>query len=333
MDFGLYNLTSLVQSVARVNTVITDLGLFSDPVYGRTTTFGVLREKNPVAVAKALPRTGERNKLGLQGQKLKNFNIPFFPLDRLIQAGDIQNLVQWATLPSTQIPATLAASVNRVTNILYRSYLELRELAYINAIMGQSFNGIGETPEYDYFTEWGVTPTTVTVDFTDVTSDPADVINGEPRSHIIAEADVGFGSYRIVVLCSSKFFNAVIAHPMVREAYLFQPAMNNPNLNRVGGDNINRVFDYKNIKFIEDTSNTVADGDAWVFPNGIPGMFQIGYAPANTVELANTIAEEFYIFLNNANHRMVTVESETSFIAVNTRPELSVQATGVYPTP
>ena len=52
-------------------------------------------------------------------------------------------------------------------------------------------------------------------------------------------------------------------------------------------------------------------------------MFQLHYAPADTIEDANEIAREAYIWLEETR-RTAKVESETSVVAVNTRPELVV---------
>ena len=49
-------------------------------------------------------------------------------------------------------------------------------------------------------------------------------------------------------------------------------------------------------------------------------------APADTPELANTVARDLYTFMVS-EHRTVQLQSEFSLLAVNTRPELVVKLT------
>lgn len=68
-----------------------------------------------------------------------------------------------------------------------------------------------------------------------------------------------------------------------------------------------------------------------MMPRGISEMFQLHYAPADTVVDANTPAQELYIWYKYSSFfRTEKIETETSFLAINTRPELVIKLTGTF---
>ena len=80
--------------------------------------------------------------------------------------------------------------------------------------------------------------------------------------------------------------------------------------------------------FIEDISGNIPDGEARLVPMGIDSMFQLHFAPADDLAEANTPAQELYMWYKHSAYlREEKVESETSMLAVNTRPELVVKVT------
>ena len=67
-----------------------------------------------------------------------------------------------------------------------------------------------------------------------------------------------------------------------------------------------------------------------MFPRGIEGMFSMHFAPADHVAFANTTAREAYLFLNEVkNGRSQMLETESSVLCVNSRPELVIKLTSV----
>ncbi len=73
----------------------------------------------------------------------------------------------------------------------------------------------------------------------------------------------------------------------------------------------------------------IATGSAYMLPLGISDMFQTHFAPADHKDFANVEAQEMYMFLHEGA-RHDKVETETSFLTVNTRPELCVYCEGNY---
>jgi hypothetical protein len=112
----------------------------------------------------------------------------------------------------------------------------------------------------------------------------------------------------------------------VRQAYQYFQGTPNLLRDRLSGNMDVQVFEWNGVTYIEDIHGNIPAGEAFVLPMGIPDMFQAHYAPADTPELANTVARELYTFMVS-EHRTVQLQSEFSLLAVNTRPELVVRLT------
>ncbi|HDR2377210.1 TPA: major capsid protein [Enterobacter asburiae] len=329
-DFQIVDLGATLEIVPRQYRLITNMDLFT-AYHGVTTVAQVERVDEVVTDFPARRRQGERNYVGTEKAQLKNFNIPFFPLDRQITPADVQNFRKYFT---TDAPKTVEDVVARVVRRIRISHEQLKEKAMLQAIMGKSWAPQDPTAQYNYFTEWGVTQHTANIDFTNVALDPTDIIEADARAYIIDNAGDNGNNYGIVVLASRKWFSALIAHPLVMNAYQYYSSTQEPLRNRLGQGNPNannRMFVHKNVTYIEDISNYIPDGEAYILPQGIDDMFQIHYAPADDVREANTPAQELYLWYKSSAYlREEKVESETSFLTVNTRPELVVRSTGTF---
>lgn len=329
-DFQIVNLGAALELVPRQYRLITNMDLFT-AYHGETTIARVERVDEIVADIPARRRGGERNYVGSEKAQIKNFNIPFFPLDRQITAADVQNFRKYFT---TDAPRTVEDVVARVVKRIRVSHEQLKEKAMVQAIMGKSWSPQDPTAQYNYFTEWGVTQHTANINFTDVVVDPSDLIEKDARAYIIDNAGDNGNNYNIIVLASRKWFSALIAHPLIMNAYQYYSSTQEPLRRRLGmgSENANnRMFVHKNVTYIEDISGYIPDGEAYILPQGIDDMFQIHYAPADDVREANTVAEELYLWYKSSAYlREEKVESETSFLTVNTRPELVVRSTGTF---
>ena len=329
-DFQIVDLGATLEIVPRQYRLITNMDLFT-PYHGVTTIAQVERVDEVVTDFPARRRQGQRNYVGTEKAQLKNFNIPFFPLDRQVTAADVQNFREYFTKDA---PKSVQDVVERVVKRIRISHEQLKEKAMLQAVMGKSWSPEDPTAQYNYFTEWGVTQHTANIDFTDVALDPTDIIEADARAFIIDNAGDNGNNYDIVVLASRKWFSALIKHPLVMNAYQYYSSQQEPLRRRLGqgAENANnRSFEHKNVLYIEDISGYIPDGEAYILPRGIDDMFQIHFAPADDVREANTPAEELYLwYKESAYHREQKVESETSFLTVNARPELVVRSTGTF---
>lgn len=326
-DFQILDYTGLISTMPRVDTLLQSMNLFTEH-FGRTTVARIERLDDGAGDIKAVQRGGVRQHLANGRKKIVNLNIPFFPLDRSIDRADIQNFREFGT---ENAPATVDAEVQRHMARIRRSHAILKSKAMYAALKGTSWSPDDPVSDYNYYEVWGATQTTADVDFTKLGVDPIEVLEAEARAHIIDWAGDNGDNYEIVVLASRQWFSALIAHPQVTGAYSQYPSTQEMLRRRLGGNANNRIFEHKNILFIEDISGNIPAGEAYIFPRGISRMFEVYYAPSDTLRDANQVAQELYVFFKESNYlREAKIESETSFLTVNNRPELVVKSTGKF---
>ena len=309
------------------DTLIASLNLF-DTYYHATTAIEIGKQKNADGLIPARERGGERNFLTMDAPSVKVFRIPFFPLDKNIKAQDIQSFRSFAMAGINDSLRTEAEVVNRYMTQIMRDVAKTKETIFADAVRGFAYNGPGGAANsaYNWYTEWNATQKVVPIDFASTTVSPAATVEQEARAYIIDEKQDGSTATRIVALASREFFASLVNSPFVRQAYQYFQGTPNLLRDRLNGNMDVQVFEWNGVTYIEDIHGNIPAGEAFVFPMGIPDMFQAHYAPADTPELANTVARELYTFMVS-EHRTVQLQSEFSLLAVNTRPELVVRLT------
>lgn len=310
-----------------VDTLIASLGLFEVSTH-RTTVIEIGKQTRGAGLIPARERGGERNFLTMDTPVLKAFRIPFFPLDKNIKAQDIQSFRSFAMAGINDDLRSEAEVVNRYMGQILEDVAKTKEKIFAEAVRGVAYTGAGgaNNSAYDWYVEWNATQKSVAVDFASTTVSPAAKIEQEARAYIIDNKLDGSTSTRIVALCSREFFASLTNSPFVRQAYQYFQGTPNLLRDRLSGNMDVQVFEWNGVTYIEDIHGNIPAGEAYVLPMGISGMFQAHYAPADTPELANTEARELYTFLIS-EHRTVSLQSEFSLLAVNTRPELVVKLT------
>lgn len=326
-DFRLVDYSDEINKFPKVWSLVTSMNLFT--VHNISTTIAQVEVVQEVlSDIEARARGGERNYIGSENAITKNFNVPFFPLDRGITASDIQNFREYGTGNTSK---TVMSEIARVMRRIRASHTQLSE-----KLMAQAIQGVGAQlgTSLNYYDEFGITQETADVDLTDSATDPYEVFEASVRRVIIANAQDltdSFATYNVVGICGPDYFDNIIAHPLVSEAYANYESQQEPLRRRLGmgGENVSvRVFRHKGVTLIEDLSGNFADTEAYFFPMGFPDMFRVYYAPADDVQYANTNGQELYLWYKEDQfNRQYKVESETSMLCVLTRPELVIKST------
>lgn len=318
---GLLDYTPLTALVERTDNALEKLGLFEE-FFGQTTTAEVERVTLGSDSIEAKERGGERNHAGDEQSQIEYFRIPFFPLDKVAKPSDVQDFREYG---EADAPASVEKRVERNIGRIRKSHDFLRRAAMYEALKGNTYaSGLaGSQYIVNFATKWGVTGDVFTggIDFTNAAADPALYVEKNCREHIIDKAQDDSSAFEVIALCGSGFFNSMIHHPLVQAAYSQYSSGQEMLRERLGGSVVGRIFEHKGVTYIEDVSKQIARGDAYILPQGIADMFQLHYAPADTLEHANTVAEPLYLFMEE-DRRKVILESETSLVAIVTRPEL-----------
>ncbi|MCP4986963.1 MAG: hypothetical protein GY928_13210 [Colwellia sp.] len=320
---GLTDVSFLTELQPRQLNLLETMGLFSTSNESFT-HFQAERIINGVDAIVHKERGGERQYMDRESVQEESFKIPFFPLDGIAKASDAQDFRKYGT-PDT--PQKVKDRVEAYITRAHKSHANhLRAAMYTAITAGTTYAGAGFTTansQYvvNYATVWGVTrPAAVALDLTAATN-PLVTLERNVIEPLITAAQDQADEYEVIVLCGSGVFNSYTQHAQVQEDIINSKDESKAYRDRLGGSKIGRVFVHGNITIIEDKSGNIARGDAYALPLGIDDMFKVHYAPADHKDYVNTEAEEMYVFLKD-DDRHDKVETETSFVCVNNRPEL-----------
>lgn len=320
-DFGVTDYTPLMSLVPREFSIFEEIGLIqeADIHFGTQEVHEFERITLGEDAMDATSRGGDRSFAGDDEVQKESFRIPFFTNDKITVPAEVQGFRQWGT---EDAPANVDSLVNRRVARIQRNHAKLRRDAFYTALVENKVHakkkGVDTPLAKNFSTVWGEARNTDSM--TLGTDKPFEKFEAA-RQHVIAEAGDNADAYEMIVIVNSATFSAIVNDASVVAAYDSYASEQEPLRERLSGNRNNKLFRHKGVVLLEDISGKVPANKVYVMPLGIDGMWQIAYAPADTIEHANQIAEQSYLFMKE-NYRAVTIESETSMALINTMPQL-----------
>ena len=121
--------------------------------------------------------------------------------------------------------------------------------------------------------------------------------------------------------CGSAFFADLVAHKEIRETYL-----NTAAASELRGRVVDEV-NFGGITFRRYGGNSnigVPTDKAFFYPQGIEGLFEIYFAPADTFETVNTLGLQLYARMipDRDRDEWVRLEIESNPLPICTRPQV-----------
>ena len=199
------------------------------------------------------------------------------------------------------------------------------EYHLLNGIQGLVKDPRDGATVIDYAAEFGISPA-AEVDFDLDNATPASGALRKKCQALIesVEEDLGglsTGAVQLRAECGSAFFADLVAHKEVRETYLNTAA---------AADLRSRVADevsFGGISFRRYRGNAafgVPTDKAFFYPEGVEGLFEIYYAPADTFETVNTLGLPLYArtIPDRDRDEWVRLEIESNPLPICTRPQV-----------
>ena len=235
------------------------------------------------------------------------FKVPHFAIQGKVRPRDVRAVRRPG---SDQILDTLDRQINTELGNMRNAFSAFEERSIASTITtGQLYVPNTTVPSYDFYAEYtnltaGTRPT-VDFELDDNATRPGE--KGEMVRKMIRnglrEGDTLTG---IVCICGNTFFEDLIYHPRIitpRENYAVGNAAQNPLITRlrdqgmdyrmfVGPDNITYI-NYDG-QIDAGTDPLIAPTDAYFMPQGNVDMFRRVYAPAETRQYVNTVANNEY---------------------------------------
>jgi hypothetical protein len=321
--FSLVSMTAAINKVPFTPTRIRQLGLFQEE--GVTTTTVAVEELN--GTLSLVPNQSRRGPIATNTtdkRKVYEFRATHLPVQDVILPDDIQNVRAFG---SENQGTAIAEVVRTRLERMKRNVETTIEFHRLGAIRGQVLDSDGTTVIENLFTRFGISQTTV--NFVLGTAG-TEVVTKCAAVRRAIDAAIGGTPYdRIHAFCGATWFDALVTHPTVKDAYKYQMSQAMRDDNGKAGS----TFQFGNITF-EEMSRTYAGitpvptGEAIAFPVGAPDLFITRWAPGNFVEAANTIGLPFYASQVLKPHgKGVEVVVESNPLNICTRPATLIKLT------
>lgn len=335
-DFGNgFNVSDWTQEVNTIPNqwgLIGQLGIFQEEaVAEHTVVFEEIIKDGALIVDRV---RGERSTVGRDAsRKLHTFAVPHFPYDDAIYPQDIQGKRAYGSASEAE---TLDAVRARKLARIRQNHAWTLEVARAQAITAGTVYSPSGTVTQDWYQEMTGAARPAAVDFLlgTTTTEIASVIEV-----VLAKIQDNSGSVNytgVVALCGTTFFQKLVTHANIKQAYQYYTSTQEPMRRRLSADGtavgMRRTFEFMGVTFIEMRDNYAGQtlipvSDAYFLPTGTE-FFKTYFSPANRFGLVNTLGEQVYVFENMApNGTAYTIETETNFVNAMLKPLLVVKAT------
>lgn len=333
--FSALELTGAINVMPNAYNRIGELGVFNNEPVATTQVAvqfmnGVLNLL-PTRERLAPPTYGMPEK-----RNVRSFVIPHIPHEDFVFAAEVQNIlaVSGGGLNPNALE-NVQDLVNRKLARMQAKHAITWEHMRAGALKGQLLDSDGSTI-YNWFTEFGVTEKVINFVFSVGTTNIPGVIRSISR--YLEDSLTGEVMTGVRILCSPEFFDALIVHPTVVNAYQYFAAQQN-----ILREDVRRGFNYMGVVFEEyrgvatqmneDKTTTprkfIPTNEARVFPEGTLDTFSAYWGPADFIESVNAMGQQLYVkqATDLEFQRWVKLHSQSNPLFVCKRPSLLVRLT------
>jgi hypothetical protein len=318
--FSLQELTAAINEAPALPSRLAALGMFQEEGI-MTTSLTVEKDMDTLTLIPNQSRTtATPNTTGGSARSVVVFPTTHLPTQDTITPDDVQNMRAFGKASEEE---TMFDFVQKRLAKMRRRLDATIEYQRVGAVKGTIIDSDGTTVIANLFSAFGLTQQTHTLA---LATDSTDVRGETLAAKDKMESALGNEPYSGVrVLCGKTFFRALIAHPNVRKAYdLFESGVFLRNDPRYG-------FELGGCTWEEWRGGIggtpfVADGEAYLFPDGVDEMFITRFAPANYNETANTIGLPNYAKQEaKPLGKGILVEAQSNPISICTRPRAVIR--------
>lgn len=320
--FSMSTLTDSINRIPKLPTKLGSLGLFK-PAGLPTTTCWIEQRDQALRLIQTSPRGAPAEQLLGDKRDALKFSVPHISLESTIYAAEIQDRRQFGSETSTE---TVESAVNDRMQALRRNIESTWEWHRCGALKGQVLDADGSVL-YDLYDEFAATQPEKTI----ALSDPATKVRTACLDVVrTIEDSLGAASHSgIVAACGEDFFDELIDHADVRDAYArYQDGAALRDDPRAG-------FQFAGITFVEyrgsvgDTKFLAAD-DCYAFPTGTDN-FIARFGPADFLDSVNNNGVPLFAKIAQdaefQRYARLHVQSNPLFLNTNPGAVVKIEAT------
>ena len=327
-DAGGYTLADMTQAINILPNLYTRLGQMGLFRFEGVTQRSVIIEQaeGVLNLLPTVPLGGPATVANRDARSMRSFTVPWIPHDDSITPQDVQGVRGFGVADAAD---PLATVMERKLTRMRSKHAQTREFMEVNALRGIVRDGAGSTL-YDYFAEFGLARQQV--DFVLGTANTN--VQAKIREVLrLVEVELkGETMSSVTALASPDFFDKLIAHPKVEQAYQYYSSTGAQPLR----EDVRRRFPFAGLVFEEynatvtlstgGTETLVPAGEGIAFPLGTMDTFVTYGAPANLIETVNTMGLPMYARqLPRMDGSAIDVKTEASILPINKRPRLAVR--------
>lgn len=316
-----FSVTSLLASINEEHVIpgqIAASGLFTEE--GSTTvTQQIEKDGDVLELVAAAPRGAPGQVVIGSKRSLIPFNCVHLPQEFTIMADEIQGIRAFGSRTELQgVQDLVNAKQNKA-----RGQLDLtHEYQRIGAIKGQVVDKDGSIL-VDLFQMFSLKQQKLKMEFgvVDVSVRAGEAL--DMQEDVLGNA-TGTGA---IAWCGKNFWADLISDDSVKEAYL-----NHEAASALRGDR-RQAFEFGGVLWIRYRGKIagvpfVGDNDAYLVPEGVPGLFKSVFAPANYMETVNTLGLPYYTKLERMKYdKGVTGETQSNPLHICSRPRGNILLT------
>lgn len=252
---------------------------------------------------------------GKSGRTMRSFRTLHLPQRDTILAASIQGLRAFGEDSTTQAVSDYVTERAGELAVNLEATIEYQRMG---AIQGKVLDADGSTVLFDMYSEFGVVQKKTEFAFSvEDTNIRALCVAAKRQS----EAALGAASTTgYIAYCSDSFFDALVDHPVTKAAYERWAS------GEALREDVRDGFRFAGIMFVNYRGSVgstpfIADGEAYLVPEGVPGLFRTWFAPADYMETANTMGLPVYAKQwPTEGNKGVMLEVQSNPLSICTRP-------------
>lgn len=296
-----------------------ELGLFQEAGIS-TATVLIERRDGQLNLVPTSPRGAPGDTRPRESRNVRAFQVPHVQRNDRLMA---DSLLGVRAYNGSQLEAVTARRDELLA--IHRADLEATiEWHRVGALKGQILDSDGAVI-YNLFDEFGVTQTTIGMGL--------DVATTEVRAKTFTvkkAMEAALGGLRNIgarAFAGDDFWSALITHKSIKETYL--NTLQAASLRGNTSDEL--VFDgiiWERYRGRNGATPYIPATEAYVVPTNVPGMLMTRYAPADWIEMVNTLGIPLYAkAVADPMGKGIDIEAQTNPLSINARPEAVIRLT------
>jgi hypothetical protein len=314
-------LTLAINNLKFVPGYISSRGLFAESSIA-TTAFVIEEKNNILTLVAPTPRGGPGHTMDKTRRSMRMLTVPHFEINDAIMAEEVQGVRPFGQEDGTE---SVMTKVGERMQLAGQSLEYTQEHSRVGAIKGVITYADGT--KLDLFNEYGLpVPSNIDMNLDSTANDGS--LRQKCASIIRTEgANLDGQSFTgIEAICGDAFFDALIKNAEVRGTYV--AAMQGAELRtqyvsagQTWGSFIFAGIQWTNYRGYALGVPMVETNMAYLYPLGVPSLFQTVFAPADYIETVNTMGKPRYVKqYTMQNDKGVHLDVQMNVINICTRP-------------